>query len=245
MYEFLFVFRIKCRTFAISNQNKHMDEHKKEAQYIRRVDINPLWGTKRIVWELRPDVNILSGVNGIGKSTIINRMAEQLKHGNQPSVTITFEPSDAETIPFDLIRVGEAGKLRRLLNQYAYIQCDKMPFYRVADELFSVTEKTIVRGENEILFHQDDQVLTVEQLSSGERQMLVILLSVLVQEGRPYVLFMDEPEISLHFEWQEKLITYIRLLNPQAQVIVSTHSPAIIMSGWMNAVTEVTDITVK
>lgn len=222
-----------------------MDEQKKEAQYIRRVDINPLWGKKHIVWDLRPDVNILSGVNGIGKSTIINRMAEQLEHGDLPSVTITFEPSDAETISFDLIRVGEGGRLQRLLNQYAYIQCDKTPFYRVADELFSVTEKTIVRGEDEVLFRQDDEVLTVEQLSSGERQMLVILLSVLVQEGRPYVLFMDEPEISLHFEWQEKLITYIRRLNPKAQVILSTHSPAIIMSGWMNAVTEVTDITVK
>lgn len=222
-----------------------MEEPKKQAQYIRHVDINPLWGKRHIDWELRPDVNILSGVNGIGKSTIINRMVTQLEHGDLPTVQITFEPADAEVIPFDLIRVGEGGRLERLLNLYGYLQCDKTPFYRVVDELFAVTEKTIVRGEAEVLFRQDDEILTTEQLSSGERQMLIILLSVLVQEGNPYVLFMDEPEISLHFEWQEKLITNIRRLNPNAQVILSTHSPAIIMSGWMNAVTEVSDITVK
>ena len=39
------------------------------------------------------------------------------------------------------------------------------------------------------------------QLSSGEKQMLIILLTVLVEDDQPYVLFMDEPEVSLHIEW--------------------------------------------
>ena len=54
---------------------------------------------------------------------------------------------------------------------------------------------------------------------------------------------MDAPEISLHVEWQQKLITLIRQLNPNVQIILTTHSPAMIMNGWMDAVTEVTDIT--
>jgi predicted ATP-dependent endonuclease of OLD family len=80
-------------------------------------------------------------------------------------------------------------------------------------------------------------------LSSGEKQMLVILLSALVQDGRPGALFMDEPEISLHIEWQQRLITLIRALNPNVQIILCTHSPAIIMDGWVDAVTEIADIT--
>jgi predicted ATP-dependent endonuclease of OLD family len=54
---------------------------------------------------------------------------------------------------------------------------------------------------------------------------------------------MDEPEISLHIEWQQKLIGLIRELNPKAQIILSTHSPALIMDGWMDIVTEVNDVT--
>ena len=81
------------------------------------------------------------------------------------------------------------------------------------------------------------------QLSSGEKQMLVILLTVLVENEEPYVLFMDEPEISLHIEWQQRLIETILNLNPNVQIILTTHSPAVIMNGWMDSVTEVSDIT--
>ena len=45
------------------------------------------------------------------------------------------------------------------------------------------------------------------------------------------------------FEWQQKLIGLIREMNPNAQIILTTHSPAVIMEGWMDSVTEVSDIT--
>ena len=83
------------------------------------------------------------------------------------------------------------------------------------------------------------------QLSSGEKQMLGILLTVLVEDNENYVLFMDEPEVSLHIDWQKRLIDLILELNPNVQIILTTHSPAVIMNGWMDKVTEVTDITDK
>ena len=49
---------------------------KKYADYIREVEIAELWrGRKHILWKLDPEVNVLSGTNGIGKSTILRRMA--------------------------------------------------------------------------------------------------------------------------------------------------------------------------
>lgn len=74
--------------------------------------------------------------------------------------------------------------------------------------------------------------------------MLLILLTVLTEDRQPYVLFMDEPEASLHFEWQRRLISLVRELNSNAQVILTTHSPALIIDGWEDAETEVGDITV-
>jgi predicted ATP-dependent endonuclease of OLD family len=43
---------------------------------------------------------------------------------------------------------------------------------------------------------------------------------------------MDEPEISLHIEWQQRLIDVIRDLNPNCQIIISNHSSSIFGQGW-------------
>ena len=119
----------------------------------------------------------------------------------------------------------------------------KKRFQDIVDELFEETGKKIVRTENEIRFSQIGEVLMPYQLSSGEKQMLAILLTVLVEDDQPYVLFMDEPEVSLHIEWQKRLIDLCLELNPHVQIILTTHSPAVVMNGWVDSVTEVTDIT--
>ena len=69
---------------------------KKQADYIKRIEIKSLWGRrKNISWDLRPDVNILSGINGIGKSTILNNSVRMLdvlegKATDQPQPTGSF-----------------------------------------------------------------------------------------------------------------------------------------------------------
>ena len=119
----------------------------------------------------------------------------------------------------------------------------KRKFQDLIDDLFSETGKKIVRTENEIRFEQIGETLMPYQLSSGEKQMLVILLTVLIEDGQNYVLFMDEPEVSLHVEWQKRLIDLILELNSNVQIILTTHSPAVIMNGWLDNVTEVSEIT--
>ena len=43
----------------------------KYAEYIKEIEIDSLWsGKKHVCWELHRQVNILSGINGVGKSTI-------------------------------------------------------------------------------------------------------------------------------------------------------------------------------
>ena len=120
---------------------------------------------------------------------------------------------------------------------------NKQQFYDIIDSLFSETSKKIIRTENEIRFEQMGETLTPYQLSSGEKQILMILLTVLVEDNEPYVLFMDEPEVSLHIEWQKSLIRIITKLNPNVQLILTTHSPAVIMDGWTDCITEVNEIT--
>ena len=120
----------------------------------------------------------------------------------------------------------------------------KTRFQDMVDELFAETGKRIDRQSNELQFIQYNEKLPPYLLSSGEKQILLILFTALTEDQEHYVLFMDEPEASLHFEWQKRLISLVRELNPNAQIMLTTHSPALIMDGWEDAVTEVGDITV-
>ena len=276
----------------------------KYADYIRQIEIDALWsGKKHILWTLDPHVNILSGINGVGKSTILNKVFRSVNTNGDvvnhllKGVRITVEPEDATHVRFDMIRsldsnlsqtlpegegllrqglpsFGGVGggslldfQLYHLQRKYLDYQVNignriiaelqaghadaaqrlsqaKTRFQDIVDDLFAETGKKIVRTENEIRFSQIGETLMPYQLSSGEKQMLAILLTVLVEDQQPYVLFMDEPEVSLHIEWQKRLIDLIMELNPQVQIILTTPSPAVIMNGWIDKVTEVSDITV-
>ena len=110
-------------------------------------------------------------------------------------------------------------------------------------EVMLPTREKLERGKKSALMNVIGEMLMPYQLSSGEKQMLAILLTVLIEDNQHYVLFMDEPEVSLHVDWQKNLIDMILDLNPNVQIILTTHSPAVIMNGWLDKVTEVTDIT--
>jgi len=87
--------------------------------------------------------------------------------------------------------------------------------------------------------------IALQNLSSGERQVIFIFLKVANSFFDGSIILMDEPEISLHLSWQEKLISEIRYVNPESQIIIVTHSPAIVMNGWMDKFTDISNIEVK
>ena len=70
--------------------------------------------------------------------------------------------------------------------------------------------------------------LPLEILSSGEKQILILLTQALLREDQPVVYVADEPELSLHVAWQEKLLKSLLELGGQVQIIVATHSPDIV-----------------
>lgn len=72
---------------------------------------------------------------------------------------------------------------------------------------------------------------SINTLSSGERQLLIMLahLSLSPNLAGSGVFIVDEPELSLHIDWQEKFVDSIREANPNVQLILATHSPAIIL----------------
>lgn len=69
---------------------------------------------------------------------------------------------------------------------------------------------------------------SLKELSSGERQILVILTYLAFVSGKHSVFVIDEPELSLHLVWQRLLVEAVKQLRPQGcQVILATHAPEI------------------
>lgn len=72
-----------------------------------------------------------------------------------------------------------------------------------------------------------DIPLSLSSLSSGEKQLLILLTEALLQRERNYLFIADEPELSLHVKWQKMILPEMLKLNPNAQIIVATHSPEV------------------
>lgn len=71
----------------------------------------------------------------------------------------------------------------------------------------------------------------IDALSSGEAQIFVILthLSFNSQVKSDNVLIIDEPELSLHVQWQELFVDSVLSANGDVQYIMATHSPSIVL----------------
>lgn len=108
--------------------------------------------------------------------------------------------------------------------------------FGVIDKFFKPSGKYVEldKENNRLIFvlTTNGKKIQLEQLSSGEKQLLIILFRVFLQQKKSYVLLMDEPEISLHIDWQAQLIDAIQTLNPNVQIILSTHSPSMFADGW-------------
>lgn len=275
------------------------------SKYIRRVDVKGLWGTCDLSWDLTSDVNVLSGSNGSGKSTVLGCLSDLFTDGTISTAlrsrvgSMIVEFTDGTVVdsdhPFDptaynvavistfdtSLQSSEAifklsdgtvatyldWELYRLQNRYLSYQLEvgrsvisalqsgvdpveitaltarRIEYFDIIDTLLEPMGKRVDRDSDRIQFlTRNGTVIRPYQLSSGEKQILIILTTVLIEGGRDFIMIMDEPEISLHFEWQRRLIEDIQRLNPNLQLILATHSPAVVMNGWTDCVSEISEL---
>ena len=102
------------------------------------------------------------------------------------------------------------------------------------DKNISITPE----GTLSIIAKLDNRPIHWRMLSSGEKQILILLIQALIWSRSPVIYIADEPELSLHVEWQEMLVDSLIELAGSCQLIIATHSPDI-TGGRTEAITKI------
>jgi predicted ATP-dependent endonuclease of OLD family len=123
-----------------------------------------------------------------------------------------------------------------LQSELNSIMMEKNRLLEVINELFN-RKSAYITESNELFFEsRSGKTLSIYDLSSGEKQLLIMIVETMLQNREPHTFIADEPEISLHVDWQEKLVSSIKKLNPSAQIIFATHSPDVVAGNTKNIV---------
>ena len=82
-----------------------------------------------------------------------------------------------------------------------------------------------IRVNEEIILGDEDGAIEADKLSAGEKQLLSFLCYNTFSQNT--AIFIDEPEISLHVDWQRRLLPTLLEQETGNQFFVATHSPFI------------------
>ena len=70
----------------------------------------------------------------------------------------------------------------------------------------------------------------INELSSGEKQLFLRTLAIRMLNPENSIILIDEPELSLHPKWQQRIVDVYRKIGENNQIIIATHSPHILGS---------------
>ncbi len=116
-----------------------------------------------------------------------------------------------------------------LVKQREKIFKPRETFLQIINNLMERKKTFSINDRNELnATTKSGKELPMKLLSSGEKQLLIILGEALLQQKRSCIYIADEPELSLHVKWQESLVDNLLALNPKAQIIFATHSPDVV-----------------
>ena len=153
-------------------------------------------------------------------SESIEKMKLVIKSSNREElIPLDFGPLEKIRLTNDVVKMSlraEEEEKSIFRQQSSFIK--KLHDF-IGDKKFSF--------KNGLLKVEKNGDVPISKLSSGEKQLIILLTEALLQREQSFLFIADEPELSLHISWQREILPAIRILNPNAQLIVATHSPEV------------------
>ena len=224
----------ESQTSTISHVNTDANLH---AELVDTFDIKSLPNDHNVV-DLDSQLMGLSKKFGDYQRSLVQMINKQL--GDDIEQRTQLINRIAEATPDDLQRLQRLSK--RIEEYSSAVNQPIVTFKQTIDDYFAGTEKQLIIDDErsplliKVGEGENEKIIEITELSSGEKQLLVIFLTVLLQQGRAFILLMDEPETSLHVEWQARFIDDIKQLNSNMQIIVATHNPLILLNRESNEI---------
>lgn len=177
--------------------------------------------------------------------TIINNISDLISYRNLLSSVGIIDKQEDEFISNSLEKLNNDSALS-ILSLYISDNKKKLEVFdktaRKLDILLKVINKrfkhkklSIDKNKGFIITsNSENRIIEVEKLSSGEQNELIIFYNLLFKTNSNDLVLIDEPEISLHIAWQQRLISDLTEIADETGIslLVSTHSPDIIGDNW-------------
>jgi predicted ATPase len=143
----------------------------------------------------------------------------------------------------DKIIIDFILKIITLQDQQNELESDVETFVTITNKYLVNKKFVFDRSSYQLLIHNEltSDNVDLNNLSSGEKQVVSIFSHLFLREENQYLLIFDEPELSLSVPWQKTFLEDISLSKNCNGVIAVTHSPFIYdnsMERYCHSITE-------
>jgi predicted ATP-dependent endonuclease of OLD family len=156
--------------------------------------------------------------------TAYDRVAKFLQRQGSPGILGSLETFKKHYEENPQLR-NVVSDINEIEKRIAEATAPRDKLQTLIQNMFAVNKTVHFRDRSIDVVTDDEEEIGLSTLSSGEKHVLRIFIETLLAEGN--TILIDEPELSMHVDWQRELIATMRQLNRSAQIILATHSPEI------------------
>ncbi len=164
------------------------------------------------------------------QAQVLEEISEKMQN-DQDKLKISDNPQNAPSVLEAIKKVNDdryklskpfsvLSELARKILRYNAIH---VPGQTIRGEMADGV--TLVGGKDGITVGEAKNAISSDKLSAGEKQMLSFLCYNAFNKNT--MIFIDEPELSLHVDWQSHLLNTLLDQTTGNQLFVATHSPFI------------------
>ena len=184
--------------------------------------------------ELGGDVNIKEGVyNLLKKTSGLGKVLFDARAFEEAVIYIKAQEEKTEDIKKEILKYIDALIFEKELSAKEAYKIVAEKIDNIFDGLdMQVKFHGLDRDKNIFFENELNEKISIDELSTGEKELLSKIFYLYISDIKDSIILIDEPEISLHPSWQNKIVKIYKNFAKQNnnQIIIATHSPQIIAS---------------